>query len=94
MKNYQNLYAINALAKSDKQKAQEREKARYFHNRLRIADDYQFRWSGPCYGSERNLMHTLKSSLLTFADRIPSAFCHNDWVRFGKESWRTEVDFL
>ncbi|CAD7006089.1 nucleosome-remodeling factor subunit NURF301 [Ceratitis capitata] len=89
-KNYVNQYTSNPIALNKPQRNEERDKRRHLSHKFSLTTASEFKWIGVTMGSLDSITQTLRQTLLSFEENVPSSFMIPNW-RFIKWKWRRTV---
>lgn len=83
-KSYVNQYTTNVYALNKPQRNEDRDKKRPLSHKFSLTQASEFKWSGILNGNRTNAIHTLRQTIISLEQSIPTPFMHSNWSALRK----------
>ncbi|VVC31946.1 Hypothetical protein CINCED_3A007015 [Cinara cedri] len=90
-KTYVNQYSSNPTALNKIQKNEERDKKRYMSHKFSLTGPGEFKWHGQIFGARSTLVNTVKQTIISLDNLLPSSLMHISWPMLRKP-WLNQVN--
>ncbi|CAI6343705.1 unnamed protein product [Macrosiphum euphorbiae] len=90
-KTYVNQYSSNPTALNKIQKNEERDKKRYMSHKFSLTGPGEYKWCGQIFGSRSTLISTVKQTIISLDNLLPSSLMHINWSVLRKP-WLNQVN--
>ncbi|XP_050054752.1 nucleosome-remodeling factor subunit NURF301 isoform X3 [Aphis gossypii] len=90
-KTYVNQYSTNPTALNKIQKNEERDKKRYMSHKFSLTGPGEFKWCGQIFGARSTLISTVKQTIISLDNLLPSSLMHINWSVLRKP-WLNQVN--
>ncbi|KAL4097583.1 hypothetical protein QTP88_022332 [Uroleucon formosanum] len=90
-KTYVNQYSSNPTALNKTQKNEERDKKRYMSHKFSLTGPGEYKWCGQIFGARSTLISTVKQTIISLDNLLPSSLMHINWSVLRKP-WLNQVN--
>ncbi|XP_060876907.1 nucleosome-remodeling factor subunit NURF301 isoform X2 [Metopolophium dirhodum] len=90
-KTYVNQYSSNPTALNKIQKNEERDKKRYMSHKFSLTGPGEYKWCGQIFGARSTLISTVKQTIISLDNLLPSSLMHINWSVLRKP-WLNQVN--
>ncbi|XP_015374966.1 PREDICTED: nucleosome-remodeling factor subunit NURF301-like isoform X3 [Diuraphis noxia] len=90
-KTYVNQYSSNPTALNKIQKNEERDKKRYMSHKFSLTGPGEYKWCGQVFGARSTLISTVKQTIISLDNLLPSSLMHINWSVLRKP-WLNQVN--
>lgn len=83
-KSYVNQYATNVYALNKPQRNEDRDKKRPLSHKFSLTQASEFKWGGILNGNRSNAVQTLRQTIISLEQAIPTPYMHSNWPALRK----------